>query len=144
MCRTGRNGLLVIVALMAAAILAGCDYYRDTNVVNDSDQTITVRLDGFAQAETEFFSVGPHTTATIAHYGPGGNDPFLWREMTILGPDCSVLASVSGSDFQMDGGTVTVATDLIVQSQPGGRPQEVSSPGTGQPCPAPPSPATSS
>jgi hypothetical protein len=117
-------GGLVIVAL----VLWACDPYRPIVVVNDSNQTLIARVDGFSSGEGSLVSLPAHSAVTVAHYGAGGYEPFLVKQVEILGRDCAVLGAISTAQLTTSGGMIRVGADLNVQLDTASNPQEGASP----------------
>lgn len=123
--------------LVAASIVSGCDPYRDVIIQNNSAGSLVVRATGYSPSEVETVSVAAHSSVTLAHYGAGGNTPFLVRQVQIMSGDCSAVGTVAVDAFQSNGGTIVIGADLKVTSTTGGNPPEVASPATVDQCPLP-------
>lgn len=117
----------VLAVLAACLVLATCDPSRDIVVVNNSHQTLVANVLGFEAGESLTISWPAQSSVTLAQYGAGGNEPFFVKTFTIFDAKCTALTSISVSDYQMDGGTITIGSDLRVEAQSGGRPQEAAS-----------------
>ena len=123
------KGLALAGLLVAAAgILSACDPSREIILNNTSDQSLVVRVSGYAGSDVETLLVGANSSVTIANYGAGGNEPFLVSQVEILRLDCSVLETVSVGGYQTDEGTIEIGSNLKAQVHAGGNPQAAASP----------------